>query len=43
MFERSNCNFKFSIENGNFENVVRNYVTYEHITGPQNQVPNNLA
>jgi len=37
-------NFEFSIEkNGNFENVVMNYVTYEHITGPRNQVPNILA
>ncbi len=36
-------NFKFSIKNGNFENFVRSYVTYEHITGPRNQIPNNLA
>jgi len=36
-------NFEFSIKNCNFKNVVRNYVTYEHIPGLQNQVPNNLA
>jgi len=35
--------FEFNIKNSNFKNVVRNYVTYEHIKGPQNQVPNNLA
>jgi hypothetical protein len=29
-----NGNSKFSIENGNFKNVVRSYVIYEHITGP---------
>jgi len=39
----SDGNFEFSIKNGNFDNVVRNYVTYEHITSPQNQVHNNLA
>ncbi len=39
----SDGNFKFIIENGNFEKVVWNYVTNEHITGLQNQVPNNLA
>ncbi len=39
----TDSNFKFIIENGNFENVVMNYVTYEHITSLQNQVPNNLA
>jgi len=36
-------NLKFIIKNGYFKNVVRNYVTYEHITGLQNLVPNNLA